>query len=194
MSFANHAPTQRRGPAAVPSTPEAAPSAVEFHYHQTDNFAPLLQWLNISLLVTTYQANKLLVVRAAQGGLSTLVRTFERPMGLAVDGHRLALGPAIRSGFYGMLRTSPRASSRPGIMTPAFYRAPATSREISASMRWPGRATNCGSSIRASPASARSTPTTASCRAGCRLSSPARRPRIGVTSTAWRSSRASRNT
>jgi uncharacterized protein (TIGR03032 family) len=92
MSFANHAPTQRRGPAAVPSTPEAAPSAVEFHYHQTDNFAPLLQWLNISLLVTTYQANKLLVVRAAQGGLSTLVRTFERPMGLAVDGHRLALG------------------------------------------------------------------------------------------------------
>jgi hypothetical protein len=43
-----------------------------------------------------HRANKLLVVRAAQGGLSTLVRTFERPMGLAVDGRRMALeaGPA----------------------------------------------------------------------------------------------------
>ena len=69
-----------------------APTAVEFHYHQTDSFAPLLRQLNVSLLVTTYQANKLLIVRAAGGGLSTLVRTFDRPMGLAVDGRRLALG------------------------------------------------------------------------------------------------------
>jgi uncharacterized protein (TIGR03032 family) len=68
------------------------PTAVEFHYAQTDNFAPLLRQLDISLFVTTYQANKLLVVRAAQGGLSTLVRTFERPMGLAADGRRLAVG------------------------------------------------------------------------------------------------------
>jgi uncharacterized protein (TIGR03032 family) len=70
----------------------APPSAVEFHYRQTDNFGSLLRQLDVSLLVTTYQANKLLVVHAAPGGLSTLVRTFERPMGLAVDGRRLALG------------------------------------------------------------------------------------------------------
>jgi hypothetical protein len=70
----------------------APPAAVEFHYQQTDNSAALLRQLDVSLLVTTYQANKLLVVRAAQGGLSTLVRTFERPMGLAVDRRRLALG------------------------------------------------------------------------------------------------------
>ncbi len=70
----------------------AAPTAVEFHYQQTDSFAPLLRQLNVSLLVTTYQANKLLVVRAAGGGLSTLVRTFDRPMGLAADGRRLAVG------------------------------------------------------------------------------------------------------
>ena len=75
-----------------PAPTEQRPSAVEFHYQQTDNFAPLLEQLNVSLLVTTYQANKLLVVRAAQGGLSTLVRTFERPMGLAVDACRMALG------------------------------------------------------------------------------------------------------
>ena len=39
-----------------------------------------------SLLVSTYQANKLLVCRAAGAGLSMLVRTFDRPMGLAIDG------------------------------------------------------------------------------------------------------------
>jgi uncharacterized protein (TIGR03032 family) len=74
------------------AAPEAAPTAVEFHYTQTDGFVALLHQLGASLLVSTYQANKLLVVRATGGGLSTLVRTFDRPMGLAVDGRRLALG------------------------------------------------------------------------------------------------------
>jgi uncharacterized protein (TIGR03032 family) len=68
------------------------PAAVAFHYRQTENFPTLLHQLRASLLVTTYQANKLLVVRAAGASLSTLVRTFERPMGLAVDARRMALG------------------------------------------------------------------------------------------------------
>ena len=42
--------------------------------------------------MSTYQANKLLAVRASGQGLSTLVRTFDKPMGLAVDGMRLAVG------------------------------------------------------------------------------------------------------
>jgi uncharacterized protein (TIGR03032 family) len=96
-----------RDPSPVPT--EQRPSAVEFHYHQTDNFAPLLEQLNVSLLVTTYQANKLLVVRAAQGGLSTLVRTFERPMGLAVDGRRMALGTRNQIWF---LRNAPDIAPR----------------------------------------------------------------------------------
>jgi uncharacterized protein (TIGR03032 family) len=79
----------RDGPLAAPET---APAAVEFHYTQTDSFVAVLHRLGASLLVSTYQANKLLVVRAAGGGLSTLVRTFDRPMGLAADGRRLALG------------------------------------------------------------------------------------------------------
>jgi uncharacterized protein (TIGR03032 family) len=78
--------------AATAPAAHAAPPAVEFHYTQTDGFAPLLGQLGGSLLVTTYQANKLLAVRAAGGGLSTLVRTFERPMGLAVDAQRLTIG------------------------------------------------------------------------------------------------------
>src|SRR5215471_14846803 len=76
------------GEAASPSPPQP----VAFHYTQTDSFVALLHQLGASLLVSTYQANKLLVVRAAGDGLSTLVRTFDRPMGLAADGRRLALG------------------------------------------------------------------------------------------------------
>ena len=86
-----------------------APTAVEFHYTQTDGFVDLLQELHASLLVTTYQANKLLVVRAAQGGLSMLVRTFERPMGLAVDSGRLALGTLNQVWF---LRNAPDIAPR----------------------------------------------------------------------------------
>jgi uncharacterized protein (TIGR03032 family) len=79
-------------PRAAPAAAPAAPAAVEFRYTQTDSFPALLRQLGASLMVTTYQANKLLVARAAGAGLSMLVRTFDRPMGLAVDSGRLALG------------------------------------------------------------------------------------------------------
>jgi uncharacterized protein (TIGR03032 family) len=82
-------------PQAPSSAAGHATAAVEFRYTQTDDFPALLRELGASLLVTTYQANKLLVVRAAGAhGLSMLVRTFDRPMGLAVNGGggRLALG------------------------------------------------------------------------------------------------------
>jgi uncharacterized protein (TIGR03032 family) len=98
-------PSQDRHPAPAASTP----TAVEFHYTQTDNFAALLRQLNVSLLVTTYQANKLLVVRAGAGGLSTLVRHFDKPMGLAVDSHRLALGTLNQVWF---LRNAPDIAPR----------------------------------------------------------------------------------
>src|SRR5437899_2475539 len=75
-----------------PTSPSAPPSPVEFHYTQTDSFVALLHQLRASVLVTTYQANKLLVARATGNGLSTLVRTFDQPMGLAVDAHRITIG------------------------------------------------------------------------------------------------------
>ena len=80
----------------LPQPAAARPEPVAFHFTQTDNFAPLLNQLRVSLLVTTYQANKLLVIRAhgagGSAGLSILVRSFERPMGVACDGRRIALG------------------------------------------------------------------------------------------------------
>ncbi len=78
----------------------AALASVEFHYTQTDSFAALLAELGASLLISTYQANKLLVARAAAGGLSMLVRTFERPMGLAVDAQRLTIGTRDQLWFF----------------------------------------------------------------------------------------------
>jgi uncharacterized protein (TIGR03032 family) len=71
------------------STP---PQAVAFHYVQSDSFAPLLTELGAALVISTYQANKLLVARAQGPGLSMLVRTFDRPMGLAMDAKRLTIG------------------------------------------------------------------------------------------------------
>ena len=75
-----------------PGTPAAPPAPVAFRYTQTDGFVAVLAELKASLLISTYQANKLLLARATSGGLSMLVRTFDRPMGLAVDGGRLAMG------------------------------------------------------------------------------------------------------
>ena len=80
------------GQRSAPDVAPACPSAVEFRYAQTETFPALLRQLCASLVITTYQANKLLVARAAGAGLSMLVRTFERPMGLAVKDGRLALG------------------------------------------------------------------------------------------------------
>ena len=86
-----------------------SPAPVEFRYTQTDGFTALLHQLRASLLVSTYQANKLLAVRASGAGISTLVRTFERPMGLAVDARRLALGTRNQIWF---LRNAPDIAPR----------------------------------------------------------------------------------
>src|SRR5215204_1709883 len=91
MSASVATPPVKPGDQGAPSAPPV-PAAVEFRYTQTDGFPELLAQLGASLVVTTYQANKLLAVRASGNGLSTLVRTFDRPMGLAADGSRLAIG------------------------------------------------------------------------------------------------------
>jgi uncharacterized protein (TIGR03032 family) len=62
--------------------------------HST-SFPDLLQHLGISLMVTTYQAGKLVVLRADDGVLNTHFRAFNKPMGLALDGDRLAIGAGI---------------------------------------------------------------------------------------------------
>jgi uncharacterized protein (TIGR03032 family) len=61
----------------------------------TSNFPAILQELGISLAVSTYQAGKLVLVRLEGDGLNTHFRGFNKPMGLAVSGDRLAIGTAL---------------------------------------------------------------------------------------------------
>jgi uncharacterized protein (TIGR03032 family) len=62
----------------------------------TTNFPGLLRRLGASLLVTTYQAGKLVIVRDDGDHLNTHFRSFQAPMGLAFDGNRLAVGTSLQ--------------------------------------------------------------------------------------------------
>jgi len=62
----------------------------------TTNFPAILQQLGISLLVSTYQAGKLIVVRADSSSLNTHFRAFDKPMGMAATRERIALGTTYR--------------------------------------------------------------------------------------------------
>src|SRR4051812_3601689 len=64
----------------------------------TPNFPALLRQLGASLMVTTYQAGKLVMVRDEGDHLNTHYRSFPSPMGLAPadGGSRLALGTTVQ--------------------------------------------------------------------------------------------------
>jgi uncharacterized protein (TIGR03032 family) len=62
----------------------------------TPGFPALLRRLGSSLLVTTYQAGKLVIVRDEGDHLNTHFRVFQAPMGMAVDCERLSIGTSIQ--------------------------------------------------------------------------------------------------
>src|SRR5579863_9184826 len=62
----------------------------------TPNFPALLRQIGASLLVTTYQAGKLVLVRDEGDHLNTHFRAFQAPMGMALAGDRLALGTQLQ--------------------------------------------------------------------------------------------------
>ena len=66
----------------------------------TSNFPNLLAQLGISLVVSTYQAGHLILVRNDEGELNTHFRTFNKPMGVAADHARLAVGAAREVWFF----------------------------------------------------------------------------------------------
>ncbi len=70
-----------------------APSVEElFHSNHTGSFATLLRTLGASLLITTYQAGRVILVRHTEDSLNTHFRSLATPMGVAYDGRRLAIG------------------------------------------------------------------------------------------------------
>ena len=69
----------------------------------TRSLPDLLRQAASSVLVSTYQAGKLVVAREDRGRLNTHFRVFDRPMGVAADSARLAVGTAMSvETFYNM--------------------------------------------------------------------------------------------
>src|SRR3954467_11657500 len=61
----------------------------------TTNFPAILDQLNSSLFVTTYQAGKLVILRSDAGVINTHFRAVKKPMGMAIGRGRLAIGTAV---------------------------------------------------------------------------------------------------
>lgn len=91
---------------APPPTPARAPAisdsdaGVEIQSAQTPSLGPLFAELGISLVVTTYQAGKVAVLRHEDGAVVTDFVSARKPMGVAVGGSNLAIGVLGEIAFY----------------------------------------------------------------------------------------------
>src|SRR5436309_12074793 len=73
--------------------PQAPPVAMrEVRYEVSRDFVPILAESGISLLISTYQAGKLVVVGTDRGKLALSFHNFEQAMGLALARETLAIG------------------------------------------------------------------------------------------------------
>ncbi|MBX3422543.1 MAG: TIGR03032 family protein [Pirellulaceae bacterium] len=88
----NSAGGHRDSPVDPEKTNVAAPLQREVEYTHTSNFAAVLEQLGVSLLVSTYQAGKLISIGTHQGQLAFAFHNFEQVMGVAVAPDRLAVG------------------------------------------------------------------------------------------------------
>lgn len=89
QASASDPPAVADGAEAAPESPQQAKPV---RYVHTESFPRLLTDLGVSLVVTTYQAGKLIVIRGEGTKCSILMRNFPQPMGVAVASDRIALG------------------------------------------------------------------------------------------------------
>ena len=121
----------------TPAKTGVDPDAVAGRPHA--ELPPLLRQLGASLLVTTYQAGKLVMVRDEGDHLNTHFRGLPGPRWAwpyRAIGWRWA--PRCRSGNLSMFQPWPPGWNRRVGTTPASCRAPATSPATSRATRWPG--------------------------------------------------------
>src|SRR5260370_39411556 len=93
----------------LPGDAEAAASLREVRYEHSLDLAPLLEHLRVTLLISTYQAGKLVVVGAREGKPEFSFHSFERAMGVAVRPDRLAVGART---LIWLLRSAPDIAAR----------------------------------------------------------------------------------
>ncbi len=66
--------------------------AISFASQHTNTFPPLLRQLGVSVLVSTYQAGHLILLRDQGESLNTHFQPMAKPMGMATDSGKLAIG------------------------------------------------------------------------------------------------------
>ena len=64
------------------------------------DFPQLLDELDVSLLLTTYQAGKVILISSDGESVTQLLRDFDRPMGVALQGDMLALALRLNVAFF----------------------------------------------------------------------------------------------
>jgi uncharacterized protein (TIGR03032 family) len=106
-------PRDAEAGASSPPAPSAAPGYGSVH---TANLPDILAKLGSTLLISTYQAGKLVAVQPDGERLNTHFRQFDRPMGIASAGDRLFLGTQYAIREY---RNVPDAAQRIASSTPA---------------------------------------------------------------------------
>ncbi len=81
----------------------------EVRYEHTRDFPAILAQLGCSVLVSTYQAGKLVVLGTHEGQLKLSFHNFTQAMGVAVHGQRIAVGGLNQVWF---LRSTPSIAAR----------------------------------------------------------------------------------
>ncbi len=80
-------------------SPANSEPMMEVRYEFTPVLADILSHLKASLMVTTYQAGKLLVLGVHDKALRISFASYEQPMGLAIQNDRMALGTRRQMNF-----------------------------------------------------------------------------------------------
>jgi uncharacterized protein (TIGR03032 family) len=91
------------------SDPAAGAGLREIRHEYTLNLAPILAHLGASLIVSTYQAGKVVTVGVSGGDLILSYHNFEVAMGVAAGGDRIAVGSRAAVWF---LRSAPELVPR----------------------------------------------------------------------------------
>jgi len=102
-------PRERNVADPTPFEHNGTASTREVRHEDTHSLPPLLSQLGVSLLVSTYQAGKVVVVGVAGDELTLAYHNFERAMGLAVKPDCVAVGARAQVWF---LRSAPEIAPR----------------------------------------------------------------------------------
>ena len=83
--------------------------AETLHSQHTTTFSELLRQAKASVLVSTYQAGKLILLRASGEGLNTHFVSLAKPMGVAFEEGHLSVGSGARViDYFNMSNVGPK--------------------------------------------------------------------------------------